>query len=141
MLPVLLSTRLNNEGNIEFEAHIVTDEKNGLITSQGKGTSYKKFLCAAFDLAVLKIYHNKSFYRFVYHDGMLEGLDDRKKNKFLALVKQFCTDYGLQYILTVIQSDLPRDTDDKSIPFKTEEVIRELNDEGDSGRLFNMPPF
>ena len=40
-------------------------------TSEGKGTSYKKMLCAAFDMAVLETYADKSFYRFVYHDGIL----------------------------------------------------------------------
>ena len=140
-LPALLSTRLNAEGNLEFEANIVADEETGLITCQGRGTSYKKFLCAAFDLAVLETYHHKSFYRFVYHDGMLEGLDNRKKIKFLALVRRFCKEFGLQYILTVIQSDLPRDASDIAIPFEDGEIIRYLHDEGDSGRLFNMPPF
>ena len=140
-LPALLSTRLNDEGNLEFEANIVKDEETGLITSQGKGTSYKKFLCAAFDLAVLETYHNKSFFRFVYHDGMLEGLDNRKKIKFLALVRRFCNEFGLQYILTVIQSDLPRDAGDNVIPFEDGEIIRQLHDEGDTGRLFNMPSF
>lgn len=140
-LPALLSTRLNDEGNLEFEANIVTDEETGLITSQGKGTSYKKFLCAAFDLSVLETYHDKSFFRFVYHDGMLEGLDNRKKIKFLALVRRFCEEFGLQYILTVIQSDLPRDANDNVIPFEDGEIIRQLHDEGDTGRLFNMPSF
>lgn len=140
-LPALLSTRLNDEGNLEFEANIVKDEETGLITSQGKGTSYRKFLCAAFDLAVLKTYHDKSFFRFVYHDGMLEGLDNRKKIIFLALVRRFCEEFGLQYILTVIQSDLPRDVSDNVIPFESGEIIRQLHDEGDTGRLFNMPSF
>lgn len=140
-LPALLSTRLNDEGNLEFEANIVADEETGLITFQGRGTSYKKFLCAAFDLAVLETYHDKSFFRFVYHDGMLEGLDNRKKIKFLALVRRFCKEFGLQYILTVIQSDLPRDASDIAIPFEGSEIIRYLHDEGDTGRLFNMPVF
>lgn len=140
-LPALLSTRLNDEGNLEFETSIVADEETGLVTSQGKGTSYKKFLCAAFDLAVLATYHNKSFFRFAYHDGMLEGLDNRKKIKFLALVRRFCKEFGLQYILTVIQSDLPRDASDNAIPFGDGEIIRSLHDEGNAGRLFNMPSF
>lgn len=139
--PALLSIKLNEEGNLEFETNIVKDEESSLLTSQGKGTSYKKFLCAAFDLAVLKVYHDKSFFHFVYHDGILEGLDNRKKINFLTLAREFCKKYGIQYILTVIQSDLPRDINDHVIQFDDNEKIRELNDEGDSGRLFNMPVF
>lgn len=137
----LLSIKLNMAGNIDFSADIVHDEKTMEITSESKGTTYKKLLCAAFDLAVLKNYSQKSFFRFVYHDGLLEGLDNRKKNNFLRLVKEYCDSYGLQYILTVITADLPRDENDKALEFKKEEIIRELSDEGQEGRLFNLPKF
>ena len=137
----LLSIKINASGNLEFSADIVHDEKTMEVTSEGKGTTYKKLLCAAFDLAVLKNYSKSSFFRFVYHDGILEGLDNRKKNNFLRLVRQYCDSYGLQYILTVITADLPRDENDKVIEFKKEEIIRELNDEGQEGRLFNLPKF
>ena len=137
----LLSIKINTSGNLEFSAYIVHDEKTMEVTSEGRGTTYKKLLCAAFDLAVLKNYSKISFFRFVYHDGILEGLDNRKKNNFLRLAHQYCDSYGLQYILTVITADLPRDENDKVIEFKKEEIIRELNDEGQEGRLFNLPKF
>lgn len=140
-ISALLSIKLNSEGNIEFNADIIEDEKNMKPTSEGRGTTYKKLLCAAFDLAVLKNYSKASFFRFVYHDGILEGLDNRKKNNFLKLVKEYCQDYGLQYTLTVITADLPRDAEDKIIDFKKEEIVRELHDEGQEGRLFNMAKF
>jgi uncharacterized protein YydD (DUF2326 family) len=137
----LLSIKLNTSGNLDFSADIVHDEKTMAVTSEGKGTTYKKLLCAAFDLAVLKNYAKQSFFRFVYHDGILEGLDNRKKNNFLKLVREYCDSYGLQYILTVITADLPRDENDKVIEFTKEEIIRELNDEGQTGTLFNLPKF
>jgi uncharacterized protein YydD (DUF2326 family) len=140
-LPALLSIRSNREGNMEFKAEIVKDETSLKATNEGEGTTYKKFLCAAFDIAVLKVYAPKSFFKFVYHDGMLEGLDNRKKICFLDLVRDYCNNYGLQYILTVIDADLPRDENDKKIQFTKEEIIRELSDEGQKGRLFNMPIF
>lgn len=43
--------------------------------------------------------------------------------------------------LPQIQSDLPRDTSDNVIPFEGVEIIRQLHDESDTGRLFNMPSF
>jgi len=137
----LLSIKVNTNGNLDFRADIVQDEKTMVVTSEGRGASYKKLLCAAFDLAVLRNYSNLSFFRFVYHDGILEGLDNRKKNNFLKLVRDYCESYGLQYILTVITADLPRDENDKIVEFKKEEIIRELSDEGQEGRLFNLPKF
>ena len=140
-LPALLSTTLNAEGNIEFEANIVEDESSAVFTSEGKGTSYKKLLCAAFDMAVLVTYREKSFYRFVYHDGILEGLDNRKKRRFLSVVRRFCDEYKLQYIMTVIDADVPRDEDDIKIQFQLGTIIRTFHEEGDDGRLFRMPKF
>ena len=69
---------------------MIQDEKSLHATSEGKGTSYKKLLCAAFDIAVLKSFATESFYRFVYHDGILEGLDNRKKVQFLKVVRASC---------------------------------------------------
>jgi len=134
-VPAILSIKQNKEGNIEFQADIQNAE-NMEITSEGYGTTYKKMLCMAFDLAVLATYRKKSFYRFVYHDGALEGLDNRKKVKFLQMVKLLCQEYDLQYIMTLIDSDIPRDEQDKPIPFSDSEIILRLNDRDDSGRLF-----
>jgi uncharacterized protein YydD (DUF2326 family) len=139
--PALLSTKINGEGNLEFKAQLIRDEETLTATSEGKGTSYKKMLCAAFDMAVLETYATESFYRFVYHDGILEGFDNRVKTRFLEAVSKFCNDYKLQYILTVIDADIPRDIDDARIPFPSGTVVRELHDAGDNGRLFNMPKF
>ena len=72
----IISITPNKANNFEFEAEIVN---TGKITSQSKGTSYKQVLCAMFDLSILKVYADKPFFKFVYHDGILEGLDDRKK--------------------------------------------------------------
>jgi uncharacterized protein YydD (DUF2326 family) len=92
----------------------------------------------AFDLAVLITYSRRSFYRFVYHDGALEGLDDRKKINFLNMVRGICGENDLQYILTVIDSDIPRDEMDNIAVFPDEEVVLRLHDRDDSGRLFGM---
>ena len=58
----------------------------------------------AFDLSLLIYYSNKSFFRFVYHDGILEGLDYRIKIRLLNKVKEICRDYNLQYVLSLIKS-------------------------------------
>jgi len=43
--------------------------------------------------------------------------------------------------MTAIDDDVPRDDEDKKIDFDPAEIIRELHDQGDDGRLFKMPRF
>lgn len=131
----LLSLKQNKQGNVEFEANI-QNPKDLTITAEDYGTTYRKLLCMSFDLSILIHYANQSFYRFVYHDGVLEALDDRKKIKFLSLIRRICSKYNLQYILTLIDSDLPKDENGKIIKFSDNEVCLWLHDRDDSGKLF-----
>jgi len=133
----LLSMKVNKEGNIEFEATIQRPEDQ-TITEQDYGTSYKKLLCIAFDLALLVEYSNNSYFRFSYHDGALEGLDNRKKIAFIKKARELCASYNLQHIITLIDSDLPRDMNGVIIDFNKDKYILELNDKDDSGRLFEF---
>ena len=107
-------------------------------SSQSEGTSYKKVLCALFDLAILRTYASERFYHFVYHDGIVEGLDVRKRKLVLQVLRETAKKYGVQCIISVIDSDLPRTEDDAKIPFGADEIILELNDSGPQGRLFRM---
>lgn len=131
----LLSLKQNKSGNVEFEANI-QNPKDFTLTAEDYGTTYRKLLCVAFDLSLLITYSNQSFYRFVYHDGVLEALDDRKKLNLLNLVKSLCQDYNLQYILTLIDSDLPKDENGRVINFSDNEICLTLHDKDDSGKLF-----
>ncbi len=141
-VPALLVTSQNKVGNLEFRVRTLDRRGTGRETSETEGTSYKKLLCACFDIAVLRTYSNeKSFYRFVYHDGVLEGLDNRKKVNLLEVIRETCSEYGIQYILTLIDSDLPRDEHDMRTEFDSHEIVRELHDEGREGRLFRMNAF
>ncbi|MDA3854730.1 MAG: DUF2326 domain-containing protein [Candidatus Woesearchaeota archaeon] len=138
----LLHLRINGEGNVEFVADFykISGEKIEP-TSESEGFTHKKLLCAAFDLAILIEYSNNSYFRFVYHDGILEAVDPRKKIIYLDLVKEYCKTYNIQYILTAIDSDLPRDENDNLIYFNESEIICKLSDEGNNGRLFKMDLF
>lgn len=128
----LISLKLNNQGNIEFDSDYL-NKADLLKTSESQGTTYKKLLCVAFDLSLLINYSNKSFYKFSYHDGILEGLDDRIKIRYIKLMKEFCEEYDLQYIVTLIDSDLPKDTPDL---IEDKDICLELNDRDNSGKLF-----
>lgn len=132
--PAILYIEQNKQGNIEFKVE-VTRENEIDITAEGKGNTYKKILCVSFDLSVLEAYSKNSFYRFVYHDGVFEGLDNRKKSNFIELVRRYCTDYNIQYIFSSIEHDIPKDILNA---FTKEEICLTLDDSGDNGKLFEF---
>jgi len=128
----LISLRTNKQGNVEYSADYQNPD-DLITTSQAQGTTYKKLLCVAFDLSLLINYSNNSFYKFVYHDGVLEGLDDRIKVRYINLVKSICEEYDLQYILTLIDSDLPKSHSDI---ISDDEICLNLDDKNKDGKLF-----
>ena len=130
----LLSVSPNKEGHLEFRAEILDDSGNS--TSADRGHTYRKLLCIAFDLAVLRARLDEKFPRFVYHDGVFESLDDRKKERLLTVLHRY-TELGLQSVITLIDSDLPSRSDGSPV-FTPEEIVITLHDEGEQGRLFKM---
>jgi len=130
----LISLKQNKEGNVEFSANYQNPE-DSIETSEGRGNTYKRLLCMAFDLAILIYYSKESFYRFVYHDGALEGLDKRKRHALIEVAKKICAENGLQYIMTLIDSDLPS-VEGKPLQFSEGEICLQLHDKDDSGKLF-----
>lgn len=136
----MLNVSLNNENHLEFTAQYL--DVTGNKTSADKGHSYKKLLCIAFDLALLKSYKQQKlkFPRFVFHDGVFETLDDRKRENLLEIIRQYADD-GIQQIITLIDSDAPSNLTNGSSWFTSEEVVLKLNDLGESGRLFKLPSW
>lgn len=130
----LLSVSPNKEGHLEFKAEIL--DGSGNATSADLGHTYRKLLCIAFDMAVLRAYIDEKFPRFVYHDGVFESLDDRKKENLLAVIHRY-VELGLQPIITLIDSDLPARTDGEPV-FVQDEIVLILHDENEQGRLFKM---
>ena len=131
----LLSVSPNQVGHLEFRAEIL--DESGNATSADLGHTYRKLLCIAFDLAILRAHLDDKFPRFVYHDGVFESLDDRKKENLLAVIRRYA-ELGLQPIITLIDSDLPVRAGDEGPIFSTDEVVITLHDEGEQGRLFKM---
>jgi len=132
----LLSVFLNQAGHLEFKAEIL--DESGNATSADMGHTYRKLLCVAFDIAVLRAHLNDKFPRFVYHDGVLESLDDRKKENLLNVVRRYA-DLGVQPVITLIDSDMPVRGEDDVPVFAPGEIVATLHDEGADGRLFKMP--
>jgi len=131
----LLTVFPNKEGHLEFKAEILDDSGNS--TSADKGNTYKKLLCIAFDLAILRAHFDKKFPRFVYHDGVFESLDDRKKENLLKVIRRY-TNLGIQHTITLIDSDIPIRNRNDSPVFNEEEVVLLLHDENQQGRIFKM---
>jgi uncharacterized protein YydD (DUF2326 family) len=132
---------MNKNGNIDPRHTADPPKTDAGSSSQSEGTTYKRLLCILFDLAVLKAYADQPFFRFVYHDGVLETMDDRKKIALLKLLKEFAAETGVQCIFSVIQSEMPLQENGERLEFDENEIVRELSDAGDKGRLFRRPQF
>jgi len=134
-----ISWKINNEDNVEFVAPKI-HSKNGKrkITAKDEGTTYKKLLCVAFDLAILSTYNIESYFRFVYHDDVLSQQDNGIKTRLLDLITDLTSKYNLQYILSAIKSDLPQDTEDNIKYFDDKDIILKLHDKDNTGTLFGF---
>lgn len=73
----------------------------------------------------------------MYHDGVFESLDDRKKTNLLKVIREYA-DLGVQPVITLIDSDMPPTGKDESPAFAAEEIVLTLHDEGPDGRLFRL---
>lgn len=131
----LLSVSPNQEGHLDFKAEIL--DESGNATSADLGHTYRKLLCIAFDMAVLRARLDVRFPRFIYHDGVFETLDDRKKENLLTVIRRYA-ELGLQPIITLIDSDLPERAEKDGAVFDTSEIVLILHDESEQGRLFKM---
>ena len=134
----LLSVSPNKDGHLDFKAEILDDSGNK--TSAGLGHTYGKLLCIAFDMAVLRSHLNDRYPRFVYHDGIFESLDPRKKENLVAVLRRYA-ELGLQPIVTLLDSELPPRPTGSDPVFKDDEIVLTLHDEGEQGRLFKMNTF
>ena len=131
----LLSVSPNKEGHLDFRAEILDESSNA--TSADLGHTYRKLLCIAFDFAVLRAHLDAKFPRFVFHDGVFESLDNRKKENLLAVLREYAG-LGIQPIITLIDSDLPSRADVTDVVFEDDDIVLLLHDEGSDGRLFKM---
>lgn len=133
-----LSISLNSSGGLDFTAEYIGEL--GTATDGDEGTTYKKLLCIAFDLAMLRAHMNVPFARFVYHDGALEQLESRKKKNLLEVLRRY-SELGIQAIISVLDSDVDLDFDSSTQALSPQEIVLTLHDEGESGRLFKMPSW
>ncbi|MCW1928367.1 DUF2326 domain-containing protein [Bhargavaea beijingensis] len=127
----IIDISTNTKSNVEFNAGIITD--NGALTHEDEGFSYRKMLCMCFDLAILSFYSNRSFFKFLYHDGPFEALHENRKDSYLEFLEDYCAANDVQYIISVIDSDI------SLYKLNEQDIVCELeqNDDG-SGALFGF---
>ena len=131
----ILAVTLNGEGNLEFRTDFV--DGNEIFTSEADGTSYKKLLCVAFDLAVVRAHLEGAFPQFVFHDGIFELLDPRPKMNLLDSVRGY-SELGIQSIITVMDFDFPSVEVGSDHGLNEDDIILRLHDDGEQGRLFHF---
>lgn len=134
----LLSVTVTATGSLEFSAEIV--DSSGSETSASRGFTFKKLLCIAFDLAVLRAYLGETFPRFSFHDGVFESLEPRAKQRLINILRQYAQ-LGLQPVVTTLDSDLPDEVGSGTNAIQMSEVVSRLHDDGAEGRLFRMKSF
>ncbi len=132
-----LDIKMLSTGNIEFQYNTYDD--NGNPTFQKEGYTYLKEICACVDLAILSSYANSSFYKFVFHDGCVDGDDFRIATAYLKLTRQLAEEKDLQIVLTIIENDVLSKSADNIFGITQEEIVLELNDDEDgTGKLFGF---
>lgn len=134
-----ISWRINTVDNVEFVSPKVRSKiDTNKDSAKDDGHTYKKMLCVAFDLSILTAYNNESYYRFVYHDDVLSQQDNGIKLRLLELIDGVLKEYDLQYMLSVIESDLPVGENGERFQFSDDDVVLRLHDKDESGTLFGL---
>ncbi|RAV28044.1 DUF2326 domain-containing protein [Sinomicrobium soli] len=134
-----ISWSLNSSNNVDFKPPTIkTKDQFSKDTAKDEGRTYKKILCVVFDLAILVAYNKESYFRFVYHDDVLSQQDNGIKIRLLKLIHEVTSTYDIQYLLSVIKSDLPTNEKDEPIYFDQKDIVLELNDKNASGTLFGF---
>lgn len=120
----ILVVKPNKEGNPDFVQITLDDKDEDQLTGQGDGYTATKVQCASFILAILATYKNERFYKFAYHDGLVESWGNTPKINFFNEIRQFCELHDIQYTISVIKSDVPN-----NFQFTDEEIIATLSHE------------
>lgn len=141
-IPAVIKIYKNKENNIDFEVQTFKENNGKLIrTKDSDGHTCKKILCVLFDLAILRVYCNRDFFRFVYHDGVMEALEPKKRELLFNVIKETCNQYNIQYIFSLMECEKSSANEYGLLQFEETDVVVKLNDSGAQGRLFKMESF
>ena len=86
-------------------------------------------------MAIARYYAEQGYHSFIYHDGILESLDNNPKRNLLNIIREY-SQFGIQHFITLLSDEVVTLSDNG---VKPDEIILELNDaEDNTGRLFQM---
>lgn len=120
-------------GNIDYVPSF--RDEIGESTDEGKGNTYAKLMCIAFDMAIVSAHCNDRFPRWLIHDGVFEYMDERKRKALLGEMIEY-SQLGIQHIVTMIDSDVPSGEDIATFLGKQCKIVLTLSDADDQGLLF-----
>lgn len=123
-LPMLFVSK-NKEENVDFFCKVYDTMAKESIDITDWHTVMKT-LCAIFVLAILVAYakNNLSFFRFAYHDWVLDWAWEEVKKAFIEEVKRLSEEYNVQYIVSMIKTDF-----EKENPLIADDIILILSEE------------
>lgn len=131
-----LNVTTNNVGNPEFDVEVLDPTTFKPIGSKD-GKTYKALLTCFLDLSIAMTYSKYRYHHFIFHDSVLEGLDNRLKKAFIEELKRITKEYNIQYIFTAIEDDLKFLLENNHV--ETSDIALELTDDEDSsGTLFGF---
>ena len=84
---------------------------------------------------MLRAFSDQHFPRFLFHDGVFEQLEPRKKLNLLRVLREHAR-LGLQPIVTALDSDLP--SGDPGEVVRDDEIVLRLHDQGEAGRYLAL---
>lgn len=126
----------NKVGNPEFEVKAV-DSLTFQPVSKDDGKTYNMLITSLLDISIAISYSSKHYHHFIFHDGILEGVDQRIKVNFINEIRNICKLYGIQFIFTSIEDDISKLIDNNLVNENDYAVV--LSDETDSsGTLFGF---
>lgn len=123
-LPMLFVSK-NKEENVDFFCKVYdTIAKESIDITDWH--TVMKTLCAIFVLAILVAYakNNLSFFRFAYHDWVLDWAWEEVKKAFIEEVKRLSEEYNVQYIVSMIKTDFKKES-----PLIADDIILILSEE------------
>ncbi len=132
----ILTVTLNSHDNLEFETKIIDTKKLSENTKE-EGEAFSRMFCFIFDASIALTYKNDTFFHFIAHDGLFDGLGDEYKNGLIDVIN-ILKKNNIQYIFTSIEDEITNTSFLNQC--KSDYLIKKLAD-NDQDRLFAMGVF
>ena len=114
----------NSNSNIDFVINVRNGQDDLLALT---GEAFRKISCGLIDLAIAATFPEKGF--VIIHDGIMDGIAEPIKKRYLQISHIFCMIHGIQYIITGINETIPSS-------IRSRCIRTHLGDAPETGTLF-----